>query len=488
MKHCSTPQQRKDWMIQLLASSACHGLVSQLSRDHHVSRQTLYRWKHKAEQALTDVFGPRPRPELAGAPVERQVLTLLVETHASYRQIQTCLQSLLGTSLSLGSICSIIEQAGERARTWLAGQRSPGARALALDEQFSSQRGEAYLNVVDVHSGQVWASLPPAAVEGDSWRLVLWDLQAQGVTYDTVVSDGGNAIHDALKALGQLALHQRDVWHLFDLAAKIQARVETALTHEEHRLQTIRRYAVRQANGERFAGRPPTTGLAVQEQVVSHLMHIWEAVAYLFEQFHQLLEVVILDATATSGLLSAADRQAELETLISLLFELQEQVPASLKSELHRIARQMQLALPSLLHFTHALEDRHQQAMQAVGKPAVQLIAWAWQRRRILGPELDSLLQGFAPACRPMARLLLEGWSQAVRASSVVENWHSILRPHLAVHRTLSANLLALLAVWHNHRIAPRGPHAGRSPLQRGQAAHIESDWLSVLGYLPSAA
>ena len=143
MTHCSTPEQRKDWMIQLLASPACHGLVSQLSRDHHVARQTLYRWKQKAEQALSDVFRARPKPDLPSAELDRQVLTLLVETHASYRHIQTCLQSLLGTSLSLGSICHIIEQAGERARTWLSRQRSPSARALALDEQFSSQRGAA---------------------------------------------------------------------------------------------------------------------------------------------------------------------------------------------------------------------------------------------------------------------------------------------------------------------------------------------------------
>ena len=84
--------------------------------------------------------------------------------------------------------------------------------------------------------------------------------------------------------------------------------------------------------------------------------------------------------------------------------------------------------------------------------------------------------------------MLLESWTQAVRASSVVENWHSIVRPHLAVHRTLSAGMLALLAVWHNHRIAPRGPHADLSPLQRSQTDQVETDWLSALGYLPAAA
>ncbi len=72
-----------------------------------------------------------------------------------------------------------------------------------------------------------------------------------------------------------------------------------------------------------------------------------------------------------------------------------------------------------------------------------------------------------------------------MRASSAVENWHSIVRPHLAVHRSLSAGMLALLAVRHNHRVAPRGLHEGLSPLQRGGVAVQADDWLVALGYPP---
>jgi transposase-like protein len=487
MKHCSTPQQRIEWVIQLLASPACHGRVSQVSRDHHVSRQSLYRWKQKAEQTLNDVFAAKP-PVPAGPQIEKQVLTLLIEAHASYRQIQACLQRMLGRRVSIGTICAIVQQAGERARSWLSRQRSSSVRALALDEQFSSQRGEAYLNVVDVHSGQVWASLPPASVEGESWMIVLWDLQAQGVSYDITVSDGGHAIHEALKQLKQQQTHQRDVWHVFQQAAKLQARLETLVSHEEERLRTITRYEQRQAQGERITGRPPTTNAEKQRQAVEQLMHVWEAVAYLFRELHHLLDVVLLDRMAQGRLMSVSRRQEELETLIHLVFEVAPQAPPSVQHDVQGIARLLQLALPSLLPFAHQLEGKHQQAVQTLGREAVHLLAWAWQRRNILGPDLQTLVQGFAPAWRPVAHLLFESWNQAVRASSVVENWHSIVRPHLAVHRTLSAGMLALLAVWHNHRIAPRGPHADLSPLQRSQTAQVETDWLTALGYLPTAA
>jgi len=85
---------------------------------------------------------------------------------------------------------------------------------------------------------------------------------------------------------------------------------------------------------------------------------------------------------------------------------------------------------------------------------------------------------------------LFEAWNEAVRSSSAVENWHSVLRPFIAVHRSLSADLLAILAVWHNHRVAPRGLHQGQSPLMRAGLAKEPTDWLVALGYshLPSLA
>jgi hypothetical protein len=72
--------------------------------------------------------------------------------------------------------------------------------------------------LVDVHSGQVWAAVPPVAVDGESWTLVWWYLQEQGLKCDGTVSDGGNAIHEALSQLHCLGSHQRDVWHMFQLA------------------------------------------------------------------------------------------------------------------------------------------------------------------------------------------------------------------------------------------------------------------------------
>ena len=174
-----------------------------MSQSIGVSRQTLYAWKANGQRALEAAFAPKQPQAVVTKRVElhRVVLTLLIQAHASYRGIQACLKELLGLEVSLGTITAIVQAAGQRAQGWLQQQVVGQGRMLALDEQYSSKRSEAYLNIVDVHSGQVWATLPPVAVDGESWILALWCLHEQGIVVDGTVSDGGRAIIEALSTI-----------------------------------------------------------------------------------------------------------------------------------------------------------------------------------------------------------------------------------------------------------------------------------------------
>src|SRR5258707_5867722 len=80
--------------------------------------------------------------------------------------------------------------------------------------------------LVDVHSGAVWATTSPVAVDGESWTLVLWQLQEQGIAWQSTVSDGGRAIGEAVSTVTPQRPHQRDVWHVLHLWKPIQARLD----------------------------------------------------------------------------------------------------------------------------------------------------------------------------------------------------------------------------------------------------------------------
>jgi hypothetical protein len=196
----------------------------------------------------------------------------------------------------------------------------------------------------------------------------------------------------------------------------------------------------------------------------------------------------VLSSTPEPSLLSHDKRQEELETLVDLLRELCQLTPEAWRKELEGLLRHVELALPALLVFSQHLDPVQQSAIRELGEQACHLIGWAWQRRSILEPQIDKLIASFPPDWQPCAASLTSAWQAAVRASSYVENWHSILRPYLSVHRSLSAPMLALLALWHNHRVAPRGLHKGQSPLQRsGLKIAQATDWLASLGYPPHA-
>ncbi len=103
------------------------------------------------------------------------------------------------------------------------------------------------LPIVDVHSGQVWATLPPVEVDGESWILVWWYLQEQGVECLRSGSSGGRAIQEAFDQLKRLCQHQRDVWHVLDFASQVQRRCQRVLQQLLDRRPSIQRQAERVA-------------------------------------------------------------------------------------------------------------------------------------------------------------------------------------------------------------------------------------------------
>ena len=472
----TTPSQRLQLVSQALAQQGQYGTVSQLSREYAVSRQTVYDWTAVGRQALTAAAE-------VGRSLERLVLTLLSEGHAAERGIQACLAEL-GQAVSVGTIHGIIREGQQRAVTLLDGTVPPGARVGALDEIYGNNRQGGYLSVVDAQSGAVWATAGPLAVDHDSWALLLLALEERGPRLSSGVSDGGGAMQAAWASVYPALALQRDVWHVLHEWSKGQARLDRLVQEWTARTATVARQAARVAAGKPPIGNHPQTDPAAHAALVAQAQRTAEASCYLSSELHSLLEVVVL---VGGQLRTLPAREADLDSLTALLTELRAQAPAAMQGHIAHLATSLAHARQALLRFAPVLDQVHAQASALLGPTAVGIIAWAWQRRAILGPTSAQLLDGLPVFWRPAAALLLETWTQTVRASSLVENWHSVLRPHLAVHRTLSTGMLALLAVCHNHRLAPRGVHQDSSPLSRS-GLDAPADWLVALGYPPCTA
>lgn len=461
-----------------------YGLVTLLSEAANASRQTLYRWEAQAERAIATCCAPAEPVAPVGVDRARQVLSLLVATHASERNIATALEAVTGQTLSLGSISAIIVEAERRALAWMGRAAPPGARPVALDEIYGKNRQGAYLHVVDAASYAVWVAEGPLGVDADTWTLVLWEAQARGLRCEATSSDGGAALSAALRVVDPDGQHGRDPWHVLHVGSQVQGRLDRWVEDLEKQTAIVERQAARVAAGQRPRGKNPRTDLGAHAAVVAQARRVAEGLRYLLQVLHDLTEVVVVDRDGR--LVDETARRSEADTLLELLDELATTAPAKPRREIEHAARHIRGALSGLFAFVPGVERVQREAAVVLGSAGVALVAWVWQRRAILGPSNDELIQQFAPAWEQPVRLLLTAWGRALRASSAAENWHSILRPHLAVHRTLSPGLLALLAVWHNHRVFQRGLHAGFSPLQLSGLPDAPTDWLVALGYPPT--
>ena len=157
-----------------------------------------------------------------------------------------------------------------------------------------------------------------------------------------------------------------------------------------------------------------------------------DALRYLRQELRRLLEVVVVDHR---GLLTRAERQEDLEALLVLLDELANEAAGSTQRQLTSLHKLLKNALAGLVRWADDLDSIQAEVGKVLGREGLALVAWAWQRRRILGPTTAKVLVQLPAAWREAAGRVMAAWDDVVRASSAVENWHSILRPHLAVHR-----------------------------------------------------
>jgi hypothetical protein len=466
----------------MLAQPRTYGLVTRLRRESGVSRPTLYAWRNQAERALLQTFSPAELPSGHTPALERQVLTLYI-AHSSLRDIQRCFRTLTTQSIGLTTISAILKEAEQRALQWLATHLPSTTRAIALDELYANDRRGAYLSIADVHSGALWACVGPLAVDQDSWTLLLWQAHDHGLNYDRVVMDGGAAARAATQAVSPHIPIQSDQWHVLHACTPLQARLLRQLRALQEQTAVVARQAARIAAGQRPKGRNPKADVGAHAVEVARAEQVVENVRFLLTELRRLVDVVVLDVR---GVLDQAQRQAELETLLDLVAEVASEALAPQQAVVQELHALLSERLVGMLTFVAQVAQVQSDLSEVLAAEQQAVLGWAWLRRKALGWRSAEILLAIPAEWRAAARILLASWDDAVRVSTAVERWHSILRVHISVHRSLSLGRLALLVVWHNHRVFSRGVHKGSNPLQLSGIIDAPSDWLEALGYPPA--
>jgi hypothetical protein len=468
------PQQRQH--LALLALTG-HSL-SDLARQHQVSRRFLYRQKRRARLALDAAFAPPPPPPdqvLFWLPVTRSwleqfILALLLICHCSLRGVHELLRDLFDYPKSLGAIHSLARRACAKAADHNARADLRRVQVAALDEIF--QAGRPVLSVVDVASTYCCSLRQAEHRDADTWGVHLLDLQQQGFAPHSTIGDGGQGLRAGVRLAMPDVPCRADVFHPErDLGAVV-------------RFLENRAYAALAACDK--LQRPPTRRATPRDPAaLAAAVRQQEKAVALADDVATLAHWLRCDVLSVAGP-ALADRRELFDFVVSQLRTRQALCPHRLGPICSALDKQRE----QLLAFVEEL-DRDIGSLAAYAQVpagvvrelvAVQELPLAslarWQRVQALRGQLRGRYD-------ELNRLVTHLRAGVVRASSVVENVNSRLRGYFFLRRQVGGDYLELLRFFLNQRRFLRSEHperVGKSPaeLLSGQE---QAHWLELLGY-----
>jgi hypothetical protein len=473
------PRQRQDLAVQVLAGTRP---VSELARQHQVSRKFLYRQADTAADALGHAFDP-PRADddvlfylpVTKAWLRQLILALVLICRSSYRGVIVLLRDLFDTKLSLGTVHNVVNAAVAPARKINRSYNLAGVGVGLHDEIFQGRR--PVLVGVDAASTFCYLLSMEEHRDADTWGVRLLELADCGFAPDACVADFGTGLRAGQKLALPAVPCRGDVFHLMHDLTQVIGYLE----NRAYDAIDICTRLEREQMNERRKGQP-TDGIA---QRLPQARAACDLAVGLFDDVRLLRDWLRHDVLAVAGP-SHTDRGVLYDFILA---ELRTRVP-SCPHRLGPISRTLKNRRDDMLSFALVLDQRLGTIAAAFEAPPECLRRLLWARSR---DERDprrwteeaavrECLRGrFHEACAAIDALI----AGTVRASSLVENLNSRLRNYFTLRRHLGLDYLSLLQFFLNHRVLERSDRVerqGKTPaeLLTGKA---HPHWLEMLGF-----
>jgi hypothetical protein len=458
------------------------GSISDLARQHDVSRKFVYQQADKAAQALAEAFTPEPPADavLFYLPVtetwlQRLILALLLICHSSYRGVYELLRDLFHCPRSLGYLHSLARAALDRARTLNGQQGLANVRSGAHDELFQARQPVRV--GVDADSTYCYLLSLEEQRDGVTWGVRLLERQDRGCAPEAIIGDGGSG----LQAGQELALPQiprrGDVFHVLyevsPLVDFLENRAYQALTAGV-------KLERQQAQRERTKGRRDGS----VSQKLRHARPAAATAVALADDVATLLGWLRHDILALAGPCDA-DRRALDDFVVAQLQARTPLCPHRLGPVCTYLVNQRDAVLAFAWQLDADLGVVAEDFQVSVGVVRAVLQVQErdvqdsrrWPQEAALRQQLGGRFFGVSEAVATVAR-------GTVRARSVVENLNSRLRNYFFLRRHLGPDYLHLLQFFLNHRRFLRSEHAERVDVSPAEllTGQTHAHWLALLG------
>lgn len=450
---------RMELAFLMLNPERSWGQVTDLAREHGVSRKFLYELQEKASIVLAEALQPQAagrRPNrrqlvIDEAFVQRAIAACMSIVPGTVRTVQMLLDLLLGVRRSVGYISQRAQELGAAAQTYQQGLSLPIPVLAEADEIFQGHK--PCLTLVDGRSFLVLSLSVQSHRDETTWGSLLLDVQKQGVHLVDVASDGAKGIQAGVKAVSLMIPLRPDLFHLIREAHRTTQRLEKGAYRAIENAEHARRAQLEQELPKRRKGAPLKVKVALpqavaeEQRAIAHL-DAWE---WLFHEIRQALEPIDLHGCIASV------QQAHQTVTIALQL-LQSLENPTIQTFVSQFSEKLDDLFAPLVWLEQALAPWR----EGLAPQLEAWITWAWQHQKELNLPIEQVL----PACH--LNLVTAFWNALSlfhRSSSLAESLHSWLRPYLQVHRGMPAWLLPLLQLTWNHHVFQRGKRQGSSPM-----------------------
>jgi hypothetical protein len=377
--------------------------------------------------------------------------------------------------MALGTVHNILHRAVDQARSYNQQQNLANIDIPALDEIFQGR--QPVLVGADVASSYCFLLSLEDSRDAETWAIRMLELQDRGLAPTATIADFGTGLRAGQKLALPAVPCRGDVFHALQESTRLVTYLENRaydVMAAHHQLE--QKKAKRKKQGYRTHSLVRKTSLAGQAE--SQAVVLADDIALLARWLRQ-------DILAVSGL-PYVDRCALFDFVVVELKARQHLCPhrigpvatllAKHKGELLAFAAQLDLDLTALAKEYQVPVDTVRQLLDVQAMEQRQ--ERRWQQEAALRHQLRDRFHGLSAAVTDVA-------DHAVRASSVIENLNSRLRPYFFLRRQLGPDYLTLLQFFLNHRTFLRSEHperVGKSPAEL-LTGETHPHWLEMLGY-----
>jgi len=453
--------------------------VSDISREHDVSRTTVYKQKDKALAAANQAFEPADDRVLFYIPVTKTfvcqvVIALFLICKSSYRDIMFFLKCIFNYPMSLGAVFNIIDEAADKAIPINQSYDLSTIETSAADELF--HRNKPILAAVDIDSRFCALLAKADHRDYETWGIHLLDLQQQGYAPSTTIIDAAKGLTKGHQEVLPKTMLRYDHFHIIkdlkDCCRFLKNQEASAIT------AALKLY--KRAEKERTKGKE--TGLSEALSAAWNEINELEATHKTFKLLSQWLQ---------HDVLQLAGHPPEARAMLYDFIVAEMAVLAT--KHPHRIGNiltSLNTQKAALLDVANTLNEKFAELATSHDCSIETIWSICYTARYAIDSykynekacELESVLGLKYETIEDDILLILESTH---RCSSIVENFNSRLRPYLDERKFISPKTLALIQFYLNHKPFMRSKHErliNKTPAQ-SMTGKSHKPWLEMLGF-----